>query len=270
MSRWSQVRRSGAGRGLRRVRACRAEHSPLIAWRVAAVGLGALVLSAVGLSGCAGLAPTDSRAEVEQRVAWAERSAVLDAIEQWRLIARAEVDTGRGFYPFTLVWRAESGEDVIDASGPSGQGGGRLRLRVDGAELQLRSGERYRDANADALAAALFGVEVPVRAARNWLRAMPMDDDGRLVFDADQRLMALRSGDWEVRYLAYARQGESTELPALPADIRIENRRLGVEIRVREARWFLRLPSPDGPLPVAPPQPGLQPSLIRAQVAVAP
>lgn len=215
------------------------------------VVLGLLTLVTSSLVGCAGLADRGATTDPRQMANWTQRGEALEQISEWRLVARAEVDTGRGFYPFTLVWRADADEDVIDASGPGGQGGGRLILRAETADLRLRSGERFSDADADRLAAELLGVEIPVRATRDWLRAIPRGNSARLVFDTSDQLTSFQDGDWMVRYLAYARSSAdvSEPLPLLPADLLIENRRIGVEIRVREARWFLRLPSGDGTVP---------------------
>lgn len=199
-----------------------------------------IVLTAIGLSGCASLRPgavaPPASTSVTREIAWAERRQQLEALTGFSLSGRAALQSEGGGWSARLDWQQGPEDWTMELSGPFNQG--TLRLAGDAEGVSLESGkERMVAPSLEALLGDSLGWRVPVDSLRFWVLGLPAPqwpvDDLRL--DAAGRLTDVRQGPWRLSILAYT---DETPL-ALPRRIYLNG--ATAELRLVVRAWE-RLP----------------------------
>ncbi len=192
------------------------------------VGLGLL------LGGCAAPLPEADTSPAAE-AAFEARTAQLEALDSWRLVARLGLASGEEYWSAQLNWRVQEGQHVLDLSGPMGRGGGRLTLSESGrALLVTRSGERFQAQDPDALVARVLGESIPVSGMVYWVRGLLHPEASyQLDVDADGRPLEIHQSGWTIEY------NEFEEIDGLAMPVTMVLEREGVELRARIGRWQL-------------------------------
>ncbi len=204
--------------------------------RLRSFALSSLVL--LGLLGCATL-PEPSRNDAAARAAFAERTALVEELETWRLAGRLILELPDETWTGQLGWRVEGPEQVIDLSGPMGRGGGRLILDRQRAVLLTRDGERHQASDPDLLIARITGRAIPVSGLDAWVRGIARPGAGfDLRADPAGRPSRLIQDGWEIVYGAF----EDAGAVAMPTSLELHRGDLRLQLRIQ--RWQLGPPVP--------------------------
>lgn len=204
--------------------------------RLRSIALFSLVL--FGLVGCATL-PEPSPDDAAARAAFAERTALVEEVDTWRLAGRLILELPDETWTGQLGWRVEGPDQVIDLSGPMGRGGGRLILDPQRAVLLTRDGERYQASDPDVLIARITGREIPVSGLDAWVRGIARPGAGfDLRADAAGRPSRLIQDGWEIVYGAF----EDAGAEAMPSSLELHRGDLRLQLRIQ--RWQLGPPVP--------------------------
>jgi outer membrane lipoprotein LolB len=160
---------------------------------------------AVLLAGCA---TTPKGVDLPPIDSWAQRQAVLGAIEDWQFKGRIAVKAGDDGFNGKLNW-SQAGEAFnASVSGPLGMG--TVRLEGDGRAVVLTDNDGVRTDLQDAEQELYFryGWTIPVASLRYWALGIPDPSrPGDSETDAEGRLTRLSQGDWIVEISRYAEGG---------------------------------------------------------------
>jgi outer membrane lipoprotein LolB len=168
----------------------------------------AIVLCAIGLSGCASFKPGRAMAPEpggDARVqAWSARREALAALPGFGLSGRAALQSAGEGWSARLDWQQGPAAWTMELSGPFNQG--TLRLAGGNGKVRLESGsERVEAASLEALLGERLGWRIPLESLRFWVLGLPAPqwpiEDLRL--DAAGRLTDVRQGPWRLSVLAY-------------------------------------------------------------------
>jgi outer membrane lipoprotein LolB len=159
--------------------------------------LGAALLAAVLLAGCAHLEPGDDG------LSFGERRLRLESIPAWEMRGRLAVNTGERAFQGSFRWAQDDAHSTLTVRGPLGGG----ILEVAGSPdrmLVTARGEQRVLEDPETELSALLGWWMPVDSLRAWLLGLP--DPG---FRANTRigagtvLEALDQRLWHVEYASY-------------------------------------------------------------------
>lgn len=148
----------------------------------------------------------------------------VSVLRVWSLSGRIAVATEEESVSASINWIHRVGMDVIELSGPLGQG--RVKLTVTGESILVDDGERsYRD-NVDLVLSHYLKTTVPVSALSYWLvaRVAPTGDFTRLPQGFEQF-------GWQVSY----RQMQQVEGYRLPKRMRVE--KAGIKLKLIVDEW---------------------------------
>jgi len=160
---------------------------------------------AVLLAGCA---TTPKGVDLPPIDSWAQRQAVLGAIEDWQFKGRIAVKAGDDGFNGKLNWSQDGEAFDASVSGPLGMG--TVRLEGDGRAVVLTDNDGVRTDLHDAEQELYFryGWTIPVASLRYWALGIPDPSrPGDSETDAEGRLTRLSQGDWIVEISRYAEGG---------------------------------------------------------------
>lgn len=194
------------------------------------VGWAAVLLAALGLAGCAPLAP-----QAEREAAY---EAFLDehaALGDWSVAGRAALRAEGEAATFSLRWRQRGEAYTIRLTGPFGAGGVEIRGEPGAVALTGGSGRTVTARTPEELLAAATGHRMPVTALRDWIVGRPAADLAveALRLDGDGRPERLVQAGWEVLFHGW-REVEGVALPG-----RIDLRNGSRHLRVALSEWSL-------------------------------
>jgi outer membrane lipoprotein LolB len=156
----------------------------------------------------AGCATTPKGVDLPPIDSWAQRQAVLGAIDDWQFKGRIAVKAGDDGFNGKLNW-SQAGEAFnASVSGPLGMG--TVRLEGDGRAVVLTDNDGVRTDLQDAEQELYFryGWTIPVASLRYWALGIPDPSrPGDSETDAEGRLTRLSQGDWIVEISRYAEGG---------------------------------------------------------------
>jgi len=164
-----------------------------------------LMALAVLLAGCA---TTPKGVDLPPIDSWAQRQAVLGAIEDWQFKGRIAVKAGDDGFNGKLNWSQDGEAFDASVSGPLGMG--TVRLEGDGRAVVLTDNDGVRTDLHDAEQELYFryGWTIPVASLRYWALGIPDPSrPGDSETDAEGRLTRLSQGDWIVEISRYAEGG---------------------------------------------------------------
>jgi len=190
-----------------------------------------VVLLMALLAGCAVKPPRPPATSRE--LAWQERQALLQPVQQWKLTGRLAIKTGDEGGNATFIWQQNPDSFQMQLVAPLGQGSLQLSGDAQGALLRDSDGRSAVAADAEILLLEQLGWRIPVRDLRYWVLGLAAPGQASIELDEFGRLARLRQDDWEVTFLDYSMEG-STELPAR---IFITNHQAQVRLVIK--RWEL-------------------------------
>lgn len=178
--------------------------------------------------GCATLPPAGDAGD------WPAARAALQALDRWSLDGRIAVAAGADGFSGGFDW-VQAGERAdIRLSGPLG--GGAVRIRVEGGEAVVSTGQGAVAEDPTALLERYLGPgrALPAAEMRYWLLGVPAPHaPAEETLGADRRLAALSQAGWQVRFDRY----EGVGALALPA--RMEMTTEGLRLRIVVSDWRL-------------------------------
>jgi outer membrane lipoprotein LolB len=165
-----------------------------------------------------------------------DRVAQLDAAPTWSFRGRIAVSDGRDGGSGRVEWRIDGDYYLIEVRAPVAGTTWRLSGNAGLAQLDGVHPEPVRDVDPEALLAREVGWHLPVDAARDWVRGVPVDRRGaRVLLDGAGLPAQIVEQGWRIDYLDWfpAEAGR----PALPR--RLVARRAPHEVRLAVADWRL-------------------------------
>lgn len=192
----------------------------------------AVMAGLVILAGCAVQPPGPEEAVKSLSVEAWQAPPRPDA---WTLTGRVSLQIDDEAGTASVRWQTSAAGYRLDLRGALGAGRIRLISEGQGVTLVTADGERHVAGNAAELVRAFTGYALPVGFLRWWVTGQPVPWlGGEVDLDAEGRPVALRQGDWRVRY-ADATQRDGYLLPG-----RVEVRRGdGVRVRLIIREWRL-------------------------------
>jgi outer membrane lipoprotein LolB len=158
----------------------------------------ALALAAL-LSACATLPKPAAIA-----IPWGERLPALQSIGHFELHGRLAASTGTEGFSAGLRWQQQDDQATIDLSAPLGFGAAHIEQSAASLRLTTSKGLTLDSAAASDELRATLGFEPPFASLRFWiLGASDPASTAQESVDAQQRLMSLQQGGWQVDYADY-------------------------------------------------------------------
>ena len=183
--------------------------------------LAALIGSTLIVAGCAGTGRHDAVGGLRPEPA------------RFELAGRIAVKFQGDGYSGSLRWRHVDEHDSIELYSPVGTIYARLSSAPEGASLQMSDGKRFDEPDARALARRVLGWDLPLAQLRFWVFAQPAPGSmpTRTEVDGKGRLAVLDQDGWQVRFLAYAGEGDDL----LPQKLELEEP--GLKVKLIVSRW---------------------------------
>ncbi len=188
----------------------------------------ALLAAGLLLVGCAARLPLPD--DVGDRV---ER---LKSLPTWSFSGRIAMSDGRDSGSGRVEWRIDGDYFFIEVRAPVAGTTWRLAGGDGLAQLDGVRAEPVRDVDPEALLAREIGWHLPLAAARDWVRGLPVDRrHARILLDDSGLPVQIRELGWKIDYLSWfpAEAGR----PALPR--RLVARRAPHELRLAVTDWRL-------------------------------
>ncbi len=142
-------------------------------------------------------------------------------IKQWSMDGRVAVQTVKDSFSATLSWRHLQGEDVLELSGPLGQGRTIIRSWPDRVVVDDGDQERLYFQSAEAVFRRYFSVSFPVSAVGYWL--LGVADPGLPVVLTQTGFV---QNGWRVEYL----QDQEVGKVFLPRKIRLSKQQTRIKL----------------------------------------
>ncbi len=116
-------------------------------------------------------------------------------LRDWALEGRLSITSPDDSWSANLVWHRKANEDMIELSGPFGQGAIVIHLVENGVSIDRGDGHMQRSDDPDQFVQAQLGVFVPVRALANWVIGLPAPGQA-----TNFLAKGFAQGDWQVEY----------------------------------------------------------------------
>lgn len=166
---------------------------------------------------------------------WNVRRANLQAVERFEVSGQLAAATASEGFSAALRWQQQGAVSDLLLRAPLGVGGAHLNFDGDVLRVTNSQGSQLEGAMAQAELVRLLGFEPPLRSLRYWLLGTP-DPAGAATetLDAEQRLLQLQQGEWQVDYGEYL-QAADQWLPR-----RLALHRGAVTLKLQLSHWQLQ------------------------------
>ena len=131
----------------------------------------------------------------QDRYDYVKQALMLDAMPRWSFEGRVAITSVQDSWSANIDWQHEPGREVIDLSGPLGQGALLIKLLDGVVSIDDGDGKVERSEDPDAFVMQKLGVFVPVRALAYWVVGVP--DPGRDVIKA---VRGFEQEGWQVNF----------------------------------------------------------------------
>ncbi len=167
---------------------------------------------------------------------WTRPEGVVEGrptAERFELTGRMAVRYEGEGYSGSLRWNHADGRDRLELYGPAGLFYARLSKGPEGASMVTSDGKTYSEPDAESLARAVLGWDLPLEELRHWLFARPAPGSAptRIELDANGRPTVIEQNGWNISYLAYTTVG----IDVLPSRIDLDH--AGLKVRLIVSRW---------------------------------
>lgn len=156
-----------------------------------------------------------------------------DSLDRFTLNGRVAILQGSRSNTVRLSWEHGTGSDTIGFASPLGSRVAELQRGPKGATWIGADGERQDAPSADLLITRLTDTPVPIDALALWVTGRTSPAAGRIVRDAEGRLLSADDQGWQVSITAY----ESARPDALPRNLEVAFPGLRLKLIVEE--WLL-------------------------------
>jgi outer membrane lipoprotein LolB len=165
-----------------------------------------------------------------------DRVERLDTLPTWSFSGRIAVSDGRDGGSGRVEWRIDGDYYLIEVRAPVAGTTWRLSGGDGLAQLDGVRDEPVRGVDPETLLAREVGWHLPVAAARDWVRGLPVDRrSAQVLLDGDGLPAQIVEQGWRIDYLDWFPAAEGR--PALPR--RLVARRASHEVRLAVAEWRL-------------------------------
>ena len=192
------------------------------------------LLATLSFVGCSTTTPHKFVAEPDKK--WEQRKSEVSQIKDWSFDGRISIVNGHESWLLNMQWQFNTGNYLLDLSGPFGTGHSQLRGSSEGVMLVDSDQNNFYAENPDRLLEEVTGVRMPVQSLLYWIRGMPDWNikQQQEKIDAFGRLHEIQQAGWRVRFKKYAQVGSHE----LPEKIFIDGHDLKVKIFVED--WQLQ------------------------------
>ncbi len=201
-----------------------------------------LFLSSCLLSACAHLDAPEAGPETGGERAetvpdtWPDAQRRRRAIHSWELRGQLGIQTAETGGSMTFNWRQDGAEYVIRLQAPMGRGRYLLSGDENGAVVRQPDGSSHYLSNLDELFEQVFGVKLPVRALKDWLRGLPAEGMAvtAIHWNESGLIETMQQSGWRIELKKYL--GE----PLLPHKIfmsREDDESLDIRLALRQ--WMI-------------------------------
>lgn len=155
----------------------------------------------------------DSQLDDSLRDSWETKQLERQLINAWSIEGKLGIQTETNGGSFDLYWLQNDDQFNIRLLAPLGQGTVLVDGNHEAVKIRTKDGVQYAH-DVEALLANEFGVSVPVKGLRDWLRGLPISDKALSgqQWDAEGNLQHLKQDGWSVEMKSY-RQVANTSLP---------------------------------------------------------
>lgn len=159
----------------------------------------------VTLASCTYLPETSST----MPAGWQDTVHQRNQITSWKVRGRLGVQTETDGGSLDLYWKQDGEAYTIRLIAPLGQGTVLIKGDASGVSIRTAEGEQFAH-NADALMLSSLGIDMPVKALRNWLRGLPLTSEPvkRQRWDSQGQLAGLVQAHWNVEISQYQQVGD--------------------------------------------------------------
>ncbi len=133
-----------------------------------------------------------------------------------------------------MTWRHFDKGDEILLFSPFGQTVAKLEIDPIEARLTLSDGRIFSEKDSAQLTQNVLGFSLPIAQLQNWVRGKKSEADDNWEEDAQNRLIHLVSGDWQIRFSYEENAGENALPILITAD---KHNALSLRLRVDEWRY---------------------------------
>jgi outer membrane lipoprotein LolB len=140
--------------------------------------------------------------------------------ERWQLSGKIGLRAPQLAESAYVNWRQCGEHFAVRISGPLGQTVARIDGRVDRLILQFDGREPTTTNEPEVLMQQQLGWSLPIRALRYWVRAEAAPGGDAELSGPQQQPNRLQQQDWQVDYLTYHQNGETS----LPAKLRLSQK----------------------------------------------
>jgi outer membrane lipoprotein LolB len=152
----------------------------------------------------------------------------LSDLEQWQLLGRIAMSNEEDSWSANIDWRHEADKEVLNLSGPLGQGAARIVLRSDSIMIDQGNGQVGFSKNIDAYIKQQLGFLVPLSALRFWVIGLTEPDKPFVRFEE-----GFSQFSWNIQYHNYIQVGKEW----MPRKIKIKNN--SAQLKLVIDRWVL-------------------------------
>ena len=166
---------------------------------------------------------------VEQQIKFSEvNNQHLSDLEQWQFLGRIAMSNEEDSWSANIDWRHETDKEVLNLSGPLGQGAARIVLRSDSIMIDQGDGQVGFSKNIDAYIKQQLGFLVPLSALRFWVIGLTEPDKPFVRFEE-----GFSQFSWNIQYHNYIQVGKEW----MPRKIKIKNN--SAQLKLVIDRWVL-------------------------------
>lgn len=173
------------------------------------------------------------RPEANPESLWQQRHQALINLDKWQIQGRTVIRQGKEAVNAGLRWQEDQGVYQIKLEGPFSQGGITLEGNERQAVLTMTDGEKIIAADPEELIKEIMGVQLPIRALRDWVRGIPdaSINVDRLELDAKGQVTHLIQQDWDITFFRYVPFGKHS----MPEKIFINKQDMSLRLVIM--RW---------------------------------
>lgn len=189
-----------------------------------------VLLLALGVAGCAPLAP-----EAEREAAYEAFLAERAGLDEWSVGGRAALRAEGEAAAFSLRWRQRGEAYTIRLTGPFGAGGVEIRGEPGAVALTGASGRTMAAETPEGLLAEATGHRLPMTALRDWIVGRPATGMAveTLRLDGEGRPERIEQAGWELAFHGWS-EVDGVDLPG-----RIDLHSGERQLRVALSGWSL-------------------------------
>jgi outer membrane lipoprotein LolB len=152
----------------------------------------------------------------------------LSDLEQWQLLGRIAMSNEEDSWSANIDWRHEADKEVLNLSGPLGQGAARIVLRSDSIMIDQGNGQVGFSKNIDAYIKQQLGFFIPLSALRFWVIGLTEPDKPFVRFEE-----GFSQFSWNIQYHNYIQVGKER----MPRKIKIKNN--SAQLKLVIDQWVL-------------------------------